>query len=113
MTPSRSHSTARRFARLVSATMPPARRMVAFGEGARLWSILEGPRRRQGMPWPLLLAADWRSTQCFLALPGSLLEKLQALAAGVCAQRPSHSYFFDSAQLPLEARMGGIFAGFL
>src|SRR5205823_3454626 len=62
---------------------------------------------------PILLGASVVSVVVFLALPGSLLEKLQALAAGVCAQRPSHSYFFDSAQLPLEARMGGIFAGFL
>jgi uncharacterized membrane protein len=49
----------------------------------------------------------------FLLLPGSLAAKLQMLAAGVCAQRPGHSYFMGGVQLPLEARMGGIFAGFL
>ena len=32
---------------------------------------------------------------------------------GVSAQRPSHSIFIGGEQLPLEARMGGIFLGFL
>ena len=32
---------------------------------------------------------------------------------GVSAQRPSHSVFIGGEQLPLEARMGGIFLGFL
>lgn len=45
--------------------------------------------------------------------PGSLLEKLVWLNSGVCPQRPAHSYFFDGQQMPLEARMVGIFAGFL
>src|SRR5205823_4373449 len=42
-----------------------------------------------------------------------LADKLRTLAAGLCAQRPGHSYFLGDVQLPLEARMGGIFAGFL
>ena len=46
-------------------------------------------------------------------LPGSFLEKLVWLDSGVCPQRPAHSYFFDGQQMPLEARMVGIFAGFL
>ena len=32
---------------------------------------------------------------------------------GVSAQRPTHSVFLGGEQLPLEARMGGIFLGFL
>ncbi len=48
-----------------------------------------------------------------VALPGSLLDKLTWLDSGVCPQRPAHSYFFDGQQMPLEARMVGIFAGFL
>lgn len=32
---------------------------------------------------------------------------------GVSSQRPSHSVFLGGEQLPLEARMGGIFLGFL
>lgn len=62
---------------------------------------------------PLLLAGYGIVLVGFLLLPGSPLDKLQELLAGVCAQRPSHSYFMGGAQLPLEARMGGIFIGFL
>ncbi|MBI2845922.1 MAG: DUF2085 domain-containing protein [Chloroflexi bacterium] len=39
--------------------------------------------------------------------------KLWAIAYGICPQRASHSYFLAGNQLPLEARMTGIFAGFL
>ena len=38
---------------------------------------------------------------------------LRDLLYGVSAQRPSHSLFLGGQQLPLEARMGGIFLGFL
>ena len=41
------------------------------------------------------------------------METLRALLYGVSAQRPSHSLFLGGEQLPLEARMGGIFVGFL
>jgi uncharacterized membrane protein len=41
------------------------------------------------------------------------VELLRALLYGVSAQRPSHSLFLSGEQLPLEARMGGIFLGFL
>ena len=41
------------------------------------------------------------------------LNILWAIAFGVCPQRPSHSLFFDGQQMPIEARMAGIFAGFL
>lgn len=44
--------------------------------------------------------------------PGSLLDKLFIINSGVCAQRLAHSYFFDGQQLPLEARMIGIFGAF-
>jgi uncharacterized membrane protein len=42
-----------------------------------------------------------------------MMETLRALLYGVSAQRPSHSLYLDGQQLPLEARMGGIFLGFL
>jgi uncharacterized membrane protein len=48
-----------------------------------------------------------------VALPGSLLEKITWLNSGVCPQRPGHTYFFEGRQMPLEARMVGIFGGFL
>ena len=41
------------------------------------------------------------------------METLRALLSGVSAQRPSHSVYLGGEQLPLEARMGGIFLGFL
>jgi hypothetical protein len=41
------------------------------------------------------------------------VESLRALLYGVSSQRPSHSVYLDGQQLPLEARMGGIFLGFL
>ncbi|HLZ28881.1 MAG TPA: DUF2085 domain-containing protein [Chloroflexota bacterium] len=41
------------------------------------------------------------------------MELIRALLYGVSAQRPSHSVFLGGEQLPLEARMGGIFLGFL
>lgn len=43
----------------------------------------------------------------------SWISPLWALAFGICPQRPSHSLFFDGQQMPIEARMAGMFAGFL
>lgn len=64
---------------------------------------------------PLLLVAGVALVLLVLAvvLPGSFLEKISWLNSGVCPQRPGHSYFFDGQQMPLEARMVGIFGGFL
>ncbi len=41
------------------------------------------------------------------------MDVLRALLYGVSAQRPSHSLWIAGEQLPLEARMGGLFLGFL
>jgi uncharacterized membrane protein len=49
----------------------------------------------------------------FLLAPWPLLDKLWAVGYGICPQRVSHSYFLDGQQLPVEARMMGMFAGFL
>jgi uncharacterized membrane protein len=49
----------------------------------------------------------------FLAAPGPLLRKLLLAMGGVCGLRPGHSYFAGGVQLPLEARMTGIYGGFL
>ncbi|MBX5491701.1 MAG: DUF2085 domain-containing protein [Chloroflexi bacterium] len=63
---------------------------------------------------PTLLAGAVGAVLVTFALaPGPWPDKLALLAAGVCRQRPDHSYFLGGTQLPLEARMGGIFAGFL
>jgi len=49
----------------------------------------------------------------FLLLLWPLLDKLWAIGYGICPQRASHSYFLAGQQLPVEARMMGMFAGFL
>jgi len=48
----------------------------------------------------------------FLAMPRPLPEKLLFSMGGVCSLRPSHSYFMGGLQLPLEARMTGIWGAF-
>lgn len=47
----------------------------------------------------------------FTVAPGTPLDKLHFLAAGVCPQRPAHSFFLGPFQPPLEARMVGIYGG--
>jgi len=42
-----------------------------------------------------------------------LIGRLAALMYGVCPQRPSHSYTLGGVQLPLEARLTGIFGGII
>ncbi len=49
-----------------------------------------------------------------MLLPGiapSPIRRLMALLAGICPQRPAHSYTIAGVQLPIEARMLGMFAG--
>jgi|SRR5579859_1972783 len=43
----------------------------------------------------------------------SLMSVLWAIAFAICPQRPSHSLFLGGQQMPIEARMAGMFAGFL
>ena len=38
---------------------------------------------------------------------------LWAIAFGICPQRPGHSLFLGGRQMPIEARMAGMFAGFM
>ncbi len=49
----------------------------------------------------------------FLLAPWSLYDKLWVIASSICPQRPGHTLFFGGVQMPIEAREGGIFAGFL
>jgi len=49
----------------------------------------------------------------FLLAPWPLYDKLWGIAYGICPQRPGHSLFFGNIQMPIEAREGGIFVGFL
>jgi uncharacterized membrane protein len=43
----------------------------------------------------------------------TLLSVLWAIAYGICPQRPSHSLFLGGQQMPIEARMVGIFGGYV
>ena len=43
----------------------------------------------------------------------TLMSVLWAIAFAICPQRPSHSLFLGGQQMPIEARMAGMFAGFL
>lgn len=42
-----------------------------------------------------------------------LMSILWAIAFGICPQRPTHSLFLGGQQMPIEARMGGMFGGFV
>jgi uncharacterized membrane protein len=73
---------------------------------------------RRGFEPPLwllvALAAAYLAALAALAfLPGAtLIERLRALDAGICAQNPLHSYFPGGQQLPLCSRNTGIYIGF-
>lgn len=60
----------------------------------------------------VLLALVLASLIGFVFAPGELPTKLSRAMAGVCGLRPSHSYFAGSLQLPLEARLLGMYGGF-
>ena len=69
-------------------------------------------------PFPLpgtvllpILAAG--ALAAFLAFPVPLDAKTYAALHGLCAQRPSHSFLLGDRQLPFDARMTGIYGGFL
>src|SRR5581483_9007730 len=62
---------------------------------------------------PLLLGGLVLALVGFLLLPGSFASKLLTLVAGVCAQRPAHSYFMGGGLLPpppLQALLLGFVA---
>lgn len=68
---------------------------------------------RLGPGQKIALAVLAAAVVAFLAMPWSVLDKLRAAGYGICAQRPAHSYFLGGEQLPIEARMVGIFGGFV
>ena len=49
----------------------------------------------------------------FFLAPWSIETKSIAILHGLCAQRPSHSFWFGSDRLPFGSRMTGIYGGFL
>jgi len=60
-----------------------------------------------------LLAALGLGLAVFVALPWSLEHKLHVALHGLCAQRPSHTYWLGDRPLPFDARMTGIYLGAL
>lgn len=48
----------------------------------------------------------------FTLIPGTLEGKSLAVLHGLCAQQPTHSYYFGEARLPFGSRMTGIYSGF-
>jgi uncharacterized membrane protein len=69
-------------------------------------------RQHPGGPWPWLLPLLVLAVVMGFALaPGTLPEKLLWLMGGICGLRPAHSYFAGDLQLPIEARMLGIYGG--
>jgi uncharacterized membrane protein len=49
----------------------------------------------------------------FLALPWSIEHKAHMLLHGLCAQQVTHTYSFADRLLPFDARMTGIYSGYL
>lgn len=49
----------------------------------------------------------------FLAAPWPFAHKAHLALHGLCAQRPSHSLYLGGEALPFDARMTGIYGGFL
>lgn len=75
---------------------------------------LAAAEHRWGGPWRWLLPSLVLAVLvAFLAAPAPLPRKLLLAMGGVCGLRPAHSYFVGGVQLPLEARMAGIYGGFL
>ncbi len=72
-------------------------------EADRSWS------RASRWLWPALALA---AVALFLAAPAPLPHKLLLAMGGVCGLRRAHSYFAGGIQLPIEARMIGIYGGF-
>lgn len=61
----------------------------------------------------LFVAVAGLSFLVFLIAPWSFATKSWALLHGLCAQQPSHSFWFGVERLPFDARMTGIYGGFL
>lgn len=90
----------------VDAIIARARGEVAARRAADAQRAWSGPWRN------ILPGAVVTVFAAFLLAPGALSTKLLIAMGGVCGLRPTHSYFAGGVQLPMEARMVGIFAGF-
>jgi uncharacterized membrane protein len=67
------------------------------------WAVARNP-----LVWAPALALA-----AFLALPWSIEHKAHMALHGLCAQQVSHTYAFGDRLLPFDARMTGIYTGYL
>lgn len=68
---------------------------------------------RSGVRWSFMFGAVFAVTVAgFLIVPGSIENKALAALHGLCAQQPTHSFYFGDHRLPFDARMTGIYGGF-
>ena len=51
------------------------------------------------------------ASAAFLVAPWSFEHKAHAAMHGLCAQTPSHTFYFDGRALPFDGRMTGIYGG--
>uniref|UniRef100_A0A7C2WRK8 DUF2085 domain-containing protein n=1 Tax=Thermorudis sp. TaxID=1969470 RepID=A0A7C2WRK8_9BACT len=115
--PVRSNCTDKRAAHLRGGVVVYAERSGGDCWGRRAMTVgtleqpVGGQERRAGVGafagLSLLLLAT------FLLTPWPLEEKSLAALHGLCAQRPSHSFWFAGSRLPFDARMTGIYGAFL
>lgn len=62
--------------------------------------------------WPMVFVLIWVALAiAFFVLPWSVEAKSLALLHGLCAQQPTHSFYFGDQRLPFDARMTGIYGG--
>lgn len=80
------------------------------------WSVNEktrGLRQREGLRAYLFPVVALGLVAAFFCAPWSFEHKAHAYLHGLCAQRPSHSLRLGGLALPFDARMTGIYGGFL
>lgn len=99
------------------STCPPTRSAPSEVDPLDIEFATEQPtteaRRSRWFGWPLAFLAA--CTLPFIGLvlfPGTLEGKSLAVLHGLCAQQPTHSFYFGESRLPFDARMTGIYGGF-
>ncbi len=85
------------------------RRAFTHGSPSLALTGLMGPIREYWM-WAAVLAV---ASVAFFGSPGDYSGTSHAILHGLCAQTPSHTISFGGQMLPFDARMTGIYGGFL
>lgn len=64
--------------------------------------------------WPAAFVSIWALLAiAFVLLPWPVEAKGVAVLHGLCAQQPTHTIYFGEQRLPFDARMTGIYGGFI